>query len=69
MVILGTTGDPATPYNWSVSLNDQLENSVLLTLVGEGHLAYDERVDCINEPVDNYFLTGEVPLDGLTCDA
>jgi len=69
VVILGTTGDPATPYNWSVSLNDQLENSVLLTLVGEGHLAYDERVDCINEPVDNYFLTGEVPLDGLTCDA
>jgi hypothetical protein len=69
VVILGTTGDPATPYNWSVSLNDQLENSVLLTLVGEGHLAYDERVDCINEPVDNYFLTGELPLDGLTCDA
>ena len=69
VVILGTTGDPATPYNWSVSLNDQLENSVLLTLVGEGHLAYDERVPCINDPVDAYFLTGELPVDGLTCDA
>ncbi|MDA2980338.1 MAG: alpha/beta hydrolase [Actinomycetota bacterium] len=69
VVILGTTGDPATPYNWSVSLNEQLENSVLLTLVGEGHLAYDERVPCINGLVDNYFITGELPVDGLTCDA
>ena len=67
VVILGTTGDPATPYNWAVSLNQQLENSVLLTLVGEGHLAYDERVPCINDPVDNYFLTGELPVDGLKC--
>lgn len=69
VVILGTTGDPATPYNWSVSLNEQLENSVLLTLVGEGHLAYDERVSCINDPVDAYFLLGDVPEDGLTCEA
>jgi pimeloyl-ACP methyl ester carboxylesterase len=69
VVILGTTGDPATPYNWSVSLNEQLENSVLLTLVGEGHLAYDEDVACINDPVDTYFLTGELPADGLTCNA
>jgi pimeloyl-ACP methyl ester carboxylesterase len=67
VVILGTTGDPATPYNWAVSLNDQLENSVLLTLVGEGHLAYDENDPCINEPVDNYFVTGEIPEDGLRC--
>jgi pimeloyl-ACP methyl ester carboxylesterase len=69
VVILGTTGDPATPYNWSVSLNEQLENSVLLTLVGEGHLAYDERVTCINDPVDTYFVTGDLPEDGLTCVA
>ena len=69
VIILGTTGDPATPYNWSVSLNEQLENSVLLTLVGEGHLAYDERVSCINDPVDAYFLSGDVPEDGLTCEA
>jgi pimeloyl-ACP methyl ester carboxylesterase len=69
VVILGTTGDPATPYNWSVSLREQLENSVLLTLVGEGHLAYDERIPCINDPVDAYLLTGVLPTDGLTCTA
>jgi len=69
VVILGTTGDPATPYNWSVSLAEQLENAVLITYVGEGHLAYDEGNPCINDPVDTYFVTGVVPVDGLRCDA
>ena len=68
VIILGTTGDPATPYSWAVSVHEQLENSLLLTLVGEGHLAYDERVACINGPVDHYFLTGEVPRDDLRCE-
>lgn len=69
VVIIGTTGDPATPYNWSESLAQQLENAVLLTYVGEGHLAYDEGNPCINDPVDTYFLTGVVPEDGLRCVA
>jgi len=68
VLILGTTGDPATPYNWAVSLHQQLEQSVLLTLVGEGHLAYDEKDPCINGPVNEYFLTGTLPSDGLRCE-
>ena len=67
VLILGTTGDPATPYNWAVSLHQQLEQSVLLTLVGGGHLAYDEKDPCINAPVNEYFLTGTLPSDGLRC--
>jgi hypothetical protein len=50
-----------------VSLHQQLEQSVLLTLVGEGHLAYDEKDPCINAPVNEYFLTGTLPSDGLRC--
>jgi len=69
VVILGTTGDPATPYNWAVSLAEQLENASLLTFVGEGHLAYRNNNPCINNPVDAYFLTGVVPPDGLRCEA
>ena len=69
IVVLGTTGDPATPYNWSVSLAEQLENAVLLTYVGEGHLAYGNGNPCINDPVDTYFLTGEVPVDGVRCES
>ena len=69
VLIIGTTGDPATPYNWSVSLAEQLENATLLTFVGEGHLAYRNGNPCINGPVDAYFLSGIVPPDGLRCEA
>lgn len=68
IVILGTTGDPATPYNWAQSLNAQISNSVLVTLIGEGHLAYDEGLTCINRPVDSYLISGELPMEGLTCE-
>lgn len=69
VLVLGTTGDPATPYVWSVSVAEQLENAVLLTLVGEGHLAYRNANPCINGPVDRYFLTGELPQDGIRCES
>lgn len=68
IVILGTTGDPATPYNWAQALRKQLSNSILITLVGEGHLAYDEGLSCIDRPVNNFFISGELPMDGLTCE-
>ena len=37
IVVVGTTNDPATPYEWSVALADQLASGVLITRVGEGH--------------------------------
>ncbi len=68
ILVVGTTGDPATPYQWAEALAEQLESGVLLTWVGEGHIAYDEGDPCINDLVDAYFLTGAVPQDGLVCD-
>ncbi|MER7796310.1 alpha/beta hydrolase [Microbacterium sp. NPDC096154] len=67
IVVVGTTGDPATPYEWAVSLADQLSSGVLITFEGEGHTAYNGSSDCIDGAVDAYFLDGEVPEDGLTC--
>jgi pimeloyl-ACP methyl ester carboxylesterase len=67
IVVVGTTNDPATPYRWAEALSDQLESAVLLTYEGEGHIAYDEKDECINTPVDDYFVDGTVPEDGLTC--
>lgn len=61
VVVLGTTGDPATPYAWAQSLAGQLPGGVLLTLVGEGHTAYREGNTCINGRVDRYLLQGTVP--------
>jgi len=67
IVVVGTTGDPATPYQWSQNLAQQLDDAVLLTFEGNGHTAYGRSGGCIEEPVDAYLLEGTVPEDGLTC--
>ncbi len=68
IMVVGTTGDPATPYRWAVSLADQLESGVLVTYHGEGHTAYGEH-PCVNAAVDEYFLTGAVPASDPNCAA
>lgn len=67
IVVIGTTGDPATPYAWSQALAEQLENGFLLTWEGNGHTAYGRAGSCIRDAVDNYLLRGTVPEDGLVC--
>jgi hypothetical protein len=66
IVVLGTTGDPATPVEWARSVASQLPGGVLLTLRGEGHTAYRNRVACINDRVDRYLVDGVVPT-ATTC--
>ena len=66
ILVLGTTGDPATPYEWARSLAGQLPEGVLLTLVGEGHTAYRDGDACINGRVDAYLVEGTVP-DAVRC--
>nr|WP_099566299.1 alpha/beta hydrolase [Microbacterium sediminis] len=67
IVVIGTTGDPATPYEWAVSLADQLSSGVLVTHEGEGHTAYNGGSRCVNSAVEDFLLEGTVPEDGLTC--
>ncbi len=69
IVVIGTTGDPATPYEWSQSLAEQLDDAVLLTFEGDGHTAYGRSGGCIEQAVDPYLLEGTVPEDGLTCSS
>lgn len=66
ILVVGTTGDPATPYRWAVSLAEQLESGVLLSYDGEGHTAYGEN-RCVDRAVERYLLTGETPEPGLRC--
>jgi pimeloyl-ACP methyl ester carboxylesterase len=67
IVIVGTTRDPATPYEWAERLHDQLAQSSLITYDGDGHTAYMRSNECVDEPIDEFFLEGTVPRDGLTC--
>jgi hypothetical protein len=68
IVVVGTTGDPATPYEWSVALADQLSSGVLITRVGEGHTGYNKGNSCVDTAVEAYFIDGTVPTDGLRCE-
>lgn len=68
ILVVGTTGDLATPYEWAEGLADQLESGVLLTYEGFGHTAYRAGDDCIDSAVDAYLVDGEVPEeDQLVC--
>jgi pimeloyl-ACP methyl ester carboxylesterase len=67
IVVIGTTGDPATPYEEAVALAEQLESGVLITREGDGHTAFRAKNECVNSAVDAFFLEGTVPEDGLRC--
>jgi len=66
IVVIGNTGDPATPYEWSVALDDMLADSVLYTVEAEGHTAYG-FIDCVRAPIDAYLLDLVAPEPGATC--
>ncbi|GGD00374.1 alpha/beta hydrolase [Tersicoccus solisilvae] len=67
IVVIGTTGDPATPVAWARSLADQLQSGRLITFEGEGHTAYGQGDTCVVDAVDGYLVDGTVPQDGLRC--
>ncbi|ASN40532.1 alpha/beta hydrolase [Paeniglutamicibacter terrestris] len=67
IVVIGTTGDPATPYAWSQSLAKSLDSGSLVTYQGHGHTAYGRSNGCVSDAVESYLLEGKVPTDGLTC--
>ncbi|MFF5335294.1 alpha/beta hydrolase [Streptomyces sp. NPDC013181] len=68
ILVVGTTGDPATPYEGARRMADELGEGVgvLLTNKGEGHGAYGGS-SCVTAAVNSYFLDGKVPADGTTC--
>ncbi|CAI9400784.1 alpha/beta hydrolase [Nocardioides sp. T2.26MG-1] len=67
IVVIGTTRDPATPYDWAVHLADQLESGVLVSRDGDGHTGYNSDNECVDEAVESYLVDGTVPEDGLSC--
>ncbi|MGK5533002.1 alpha/beta hydrolase [Streptomyces sp. URMC 129] len=71
ILLVGTTGDPATPYEGTRRMKDALGDDVgvELTYEGEGHGAYNGGNDCVRSTVHAYLLRGEVPEDGTTCAA
>ncbi|MEU6325134.1 alpha/beta hydrolase [Streptomyces sp. NPDC047009] len=69
VLLVGNTGDPATPYEGARKMADGLGEGVgvELTWKGEGHGAYGSGSSCVDSTVNAYLLNGTVPKDGKVC--
>lgn len=67
ILIIGATGDPATPYESAEALAKQLPTSVLLTREGGGHTSYASGNACVDDTVDAYLNAGRLPAKGTVC--
>ncbi|MEU0673334.1 alpha/beta hydrolase [Streptomyces sp. NPDC006172] len=69
ILVVGNTGDPATPYEGARKMVDALGKGVgvELTYRGQGHGAYDSKNKCVQAAVDGYLLDGRVPPAGTVC--
>jgi hypothetical protein len=66
ILVVGTTRDPATPYEWAQAAAAHLVSGRLLTRIGSGHVSYT-RSACVTAAVDRYLIRGELPAIGATC--
>ena len=67
ILVIATTGDPATPYAWGQRLAEELESGVLVTYQGDVHTVYGSGVGCVDDLVDAYLIDLEVPDEGVVC--
>ncbi|MCX5171358.1 alpha/beta hydrolase [Streptomyces antibioticus] len=69
ILVIGNTGDPATPYEGAGRMVDALGEGVgvELTYRGQGHGAYDSKNECVQSAVNGYLLDGTVPTAGTVC--
>ncbi|MDT7844279.1 alpha/beta hydrolase [Streptomyces justiciae] len=69
ILVVGNTGDPATPYAGARRMVDALGAGVgvELTYKGQGHGAYDSKNKCVQGAVNGYLLDGKVPAAGTVC--
>ncbi|WP_190188772.1 alpha/beta hydrolase [Streptomyces minutiscleroticus] len=69
ILLVGNTGDPATPYEGTRRMAEELGEGVgvQLTWKGEGHTAYGSGSECVDSTVESYLLDGTVPKNGKVC--
>ncbi|WP_225833634.1 alpha/beta hydrolase [Streptomyces sp. NK08204] len=67
MLLVGTRGDPATPYRWTVETARRLGSSaVVLDNKGEGHTGYSSS-KCVHRKINDFLLYGSLPANGSSC--
>ena len=68
ILVVGTTGDPATPYAWAERMASLLESGHLLTYVGEGHTGVGGKSACIDDAAVSFLVSGTLPAENTRCN-
>ncbi|MHB1090273.1 MAG: alpha/beta hydrolase [Ilumatobacteraceae bacterium] len=66
IVVIGTTGDPATPLEGTRNMAKALERGVLLIVEAQQHTGYGTNA-CIVDAVDAYLIKLTVPKNEMVC--
>ncbi len=68
IVVVGTTGDPATPLEGTRAMAAALEQGRLVVVVGNRHTGYGLN-ECSTAAVEDYLVdpVGHLPAEGLRC--
>jgi pimeloyl-ACP methyl ester carboxylesterase len=66
VLVVTSTGDPATPRQWGDALARQLR-ARLLTVDNDAHTAYLRGRPCVQRVVDRFLVTGTPPPVDLRC--
>jgi len=68
ILVIGTTGDPATPYAGAQALVGRITGSQLLTFDSTEHTGFGRGISaCVDDAVDTYLLSGTLPAAGTHC--
>lgn len=67
ILVVSTTGDPATPHANGVTVAERLAAGVLLTHEGDGHTVVFQGDDCVDRIAVAYLLDQVVPPEGSRC--
>ena len=67
ILVVGTTGDPATPLSSTENMAKKLEDGILVVVVADQHTGYGVN-QCSYDTIDDYLVDLTVPEDGIRCE-
>jgi pimeloyl-ACP methyl ester carboxylesterase len=68
LLVIGGTGDNATPYEYAEWMAEELESAVLVTRNGVGHGSFKSGSSCIDELVVKFLTQGIAPAHRTVCE-
>ena len=69
ILVMGTTGDPATPLQSTENMANALEDGRFVIVTADQHTGYGVN-QCAYDVIDNYLIdpVANAPVDGFTCE-